>query len=60
MIGFCYSVEVADKNALVINAGKVVVPDMSKLYMIDELSSGPSSTSALEYLANRLVFLSQS
>lgn len=55
MIGFCYSVEVADKNALVNYPGTVAVPDMSELYMVDELYSRSASASAFEYLANRSV-----
>ncbi|KAH7137755.1 hypothetical protein EDB81DRAFT_901335 [Dactylonectria macrodidyma] len=52
MIGLCYSVEVAEQNALVLHPGKVVVPDMSELRVVDELQPNPGSSYALEYMAN--------
>lgn len=58
MIGRCHSVEVAEQNALVLHPGKVVVPDMSELRVVDELQPNPGSSYALEYMANRSVFRS--
>ncbi|KZL75666.1 hypothetical protein CI238_04886, partial [Colletotrichum incanum] len=52
MIGLCYSLEVAQHNALVLYAGSVLLPDMSELQMVNELQSKSVSHSAREYMAN--------
>lgn len=55
MLGLSYSVEVADDQALVVNPGQVLVPDMSNIELIGSLQGQDTSPSVLEYMANRSV-----
>nr|XP_036581882.1 uncharacterized protein CTRU02_07959 [Colletotrichum truncatum]KAF6790439.1 hypothetical protein CTRU02_07959 [Colletotrichum truncatum] len=52
LLGLCYSVEEQTSVALVVTAGKVMIPDMSSIETTRIVRSGPDSVEAQEYTAN--------
>ena len=51
-MGFCYSIDVATTDALVIQAGKVMAADMRSLQVVDTVPGAVPSRATLEYIAN--------
>jgi hypothetical protein len=53
-LGFCFSTDTAEKNAL-LQAGEVVLPDMSRIGTNNIISDGSGALAAQQYAANRYV-----
>ncbi|KAF6807436.1 hypothetical protein CSOJ01_08165 [Colletotrichum sojae] len=52
LLGLCFSIENQNALALVVQPGRVSVPDMSSIQTTKIIQNGPSSVAAQEYTAN--------